>query len=691
MDDLNELLSAAQLVVFASLGAIAIAQWQRRRTVAAAWLAATFGTLGAVLVGARLLPEGGEGGTTLAVRVLIVGIILFPYLLYRFARTFTAPRRWVYAAANVVTAGLVAATFIVDLPATGEPRTTGVAIYIYVLALQWVSLCGLVTARLWRGGRAQPVVARMRMRLMGLAALGITSAIVISAFGPQGTDVGAEDIAGQVLSLVSGPLFLLGFSPPAVVRAWWRQRGAGKLLPAEMALMRATTPGEVGAIVLPEASELMGGGGALIATAAGEIVGRFALTEEAAAALAGRALSGDTGTDVLAVPIQSGVLAVQASPFTPFFGRDETELLTRVAALADLAITRTVLMEQERAATERLREAQALAHIGNWEWDVETDEIVWSEELFRIYGLEADGAAPTPAALLQFVHPEDRPGVSAELERMLDERPDSSVYEYRIVLPGGEERVVQTRGRIDVAEDGLVRRMVGTAQDITARAREEATRERFIANAAHELRTPLTSLLGFVQLLNEQESLPQQNRDIAHAAIARASDRLRTLVNNLLDLTKLQQGSVDVALERVDLEPLVDELLASTPPPPGYDVAFHREAVAAMTNKNRLEQVLVNLLTNAYRYGGPHIELELATTGGSVVIAVDDDGPGVEPDLVPHLFDAFTRGPMAGDVGGSGLGLAIAATTARVIGGSLTYERSRRGGARFVLELKSAT
>jgi signal transduction histidine kinase len=108
-----------------------------------------------------------------------------------------------------------------------------------------------------------------------------------------------------------------------------------------------------------------------------------------------------------------------------------------------------------------------------------------------------------------------------------------------------------------------------------------------------------------------------------------------------------------------------------------------------MANADRLEQIIVNLLTNAYRYGGETVVMEAAQGDSDVQIAVSDNGDGVDAELVPHLFEPFTRGAKSSDVGGSGLGLTIAQRLARAGGGDLCYEPAG-GGARFVVHLPRA-
>ena len=127
----------------------------------------------------------------------------------------------------------------------------------------------------------------------------------------------------------------------------------------------------------------------------------------------------------------------------------------------------------------------------------------------------------------------------------------------------------------------------------------------------------------------------------------------------------------------------------STPPPAGksVEVLVTGEPVA-LADRHRLDQVISNLLTNAYRYGGPKIRMEACEKNGSVVVSVTDDGEGIESGLLTNLFDPFTRGAASSEVGGSGLGLAIVKMLVDASGGEIWHEPERPHGTRFNVRLK---
>jgi PAS domain S-box-containing protein len=444
----------------------------------------------------------------------------------------------------------------------------------------------------------------------------------------------------------------------------------------------------------------MGGRGAVLVGDGGTVIEAHKLDDGAARELAEWVSSHDAASvpgrpffhgSRLGVTLRSGWLGVEASVYTPFFGREEMEMMHGLGLLTELALARADLLQRERQSNAQLIEAQRVAHMGSWEWDLADNNITWSEELYRIFGLDPREYEPTFESFISLVHPDDRSIVEA-MDGDADSGQDSFTHVYRIVRPSGETIFVQASGKVILDDAGQTTKMIGTAQDITERKEQESYRERFIANAAHELRTPLTSLLGLTELLSRSRHRMTEDRvAMAFEAAVRSGQRLSLLVDNLLDLSKLQQGAVQINPEPVDIGPLSRGLLESASVPAGASVAVEvDDDLVALADPVRLDQVLQNLFTNAFRYGGPEIVLEGTSAGADVVISVSDNGPGVEQELVPHLFDPFARGSGSSEVGGSGLGLAIVRMLVDASGGDIWYENGRAGGARFCIRLPKA-
>jgi GAF domain-containing protein len=221
-----------------------------------------------------------------------------------------------------------------------------------------------------------------------------------------------------------------------------------------------------------------------------------------------------------------------------------------------------------------------------------------------------------------------------------------------------------------------------------ARVYEEAVqleqlKQNFVAIASHELRTPATSVYGALVTLVERRDLPPETREQLLVLAYEQSDRLRRLLEQLLDLSRLDAAAIHVTPSPVALQAAIGEIAAQSLAPEVQIRVDVAPDLAVLADPLVLDRVLSNLLVNAARYGAPPIVVTAARTDRHVRIAVEDAGPGVPAELRPRLFERFARG---GDDRGSGLGLAIARAYARAHGGDLVYE-PLDGGTRFELIL----
>jgi signal transduction histidine kinase len=237
-------------------------------------------------------------------------------------------------------------------------------------------------------------------------------------------------------------------------------------------------------------------------------------------------------------------------------------------------------------------------------------------------------------------------------------------------------------------DSGAPTRMVGTAQDITDQRRAEETLRRFIANASHELRTPLTTVWGYAEALARNgRDLPPDVFDEFLATLGREGKRARHLLENLLDLSRAEQGHRESPPEPEPLAAAARRVIETVPPPAGTTVeVLAPDDVLVPIDGESLERILVNLLTNAYKYGGSQVRVDGRSQDDEVRVAVADDGPGVPAEAIAELFEPFTRGPGAPGMG-SGLGLAITRGLVESFGGKISYEPGEPSGARFEIAL----
>jgi two-component system, OmpR family, sensor kinase len=248
--------------------------------------------------------------------------------------------------------------------------------------------------------------------------------------------------------------------------------------------------------------------------------------------------------------------------------------------------------------------------------------------------------------------------------------------------------VPQPTAEDEVSE--LSRTLQGMLHELDS-AREETeamlTRQRqFVADASHELRTPLTSVLANLELL--AESLRGDQGDAARSAL-RSSQRMRRLVADLLLLARTDVGRV-VPREPCDLAQVVVEAAAELGPVSDeHDIVLDVQPAVVEASRDEIHRLTINLLENALRHtpAGTQISVRTSSAGDQAMLVVQDNGPGVPPELAPRLFERFVRG--AGDRGGSfGLGLAIVRAVAESHGGTVTLESVQEGsGARFVVRL----
>lgn len=377
----------------------------------------------------------------------------------------------------------------------------------------------------------------------------------------------------------------------------------------------------------------------------------------------------------------------------------------RVLGFYVLVTDVTPRVEAQRA----MDEAQALAHLGSWSLLVATGEVQWSDELYRIVGVDPDATQLDVDTLSRLVHPEDLQRVMGNIE---DATRTGSPYTiaYRVVRPDGEVRDVLSQGRPVLDADGEVVRLSGTLQDVTeanrtsrelARINAELVRANevnadVIAMLGHDIRTPLTATAGFLQLLGDEwdRFTDERRRDLV--ARARASTtRLAAMVERILALATVDSGTVATVPSDVDLGQAVSGVLADL----GWAerVRLHDDTddtddARARVDTVHLTQILTNLVGNAFRYGAEPVTVGLSAAGDHLVVSVSDAGAGVPAERVGQLFSRFARtGSRQDEARGTGFGLYVSAELARANGGSLRYEPPRGDAPhRFVLCLPRA-
>jgi PAS domain S-box-containing protein len=321
--------------------------------------------------------------------------------------------------------------------------------------------------------------------------------------------------------------------------------------------------------------------------------------------------------------------------------------------------------------------------------------ISWNKGAERIYGYTADEVIGQPISI---IIPADRPDELPAILRRLGRGERIDHYLTKRARKNGE--IIEVSVTISPVQDenGKIIGASAIGRDVTSqqKAVKEAIRlrEEFISVAAHELRSPLTTVYARLQLVERRlarKDLQPADLERDITLVRKAADRLKTLIDRLLDVSRIKSGQLQLERERTDVAAMIESVASMLAETSGRQINVqasdspdnHRADVDAV----RVEEVVTNLIDNAVKYSpkGTAIDVELASTPDAVRIAVRDRGPGIAADERTRIFEPFHRTSTTAP--GVGLGLHIAKEIVELHGGTLGVEAPVDGGSRFVVTI----
>ena len=387
------------------------------------------------------------------------------------------------------------------------------------------------------------------------------------------------------------------------------------------------------------------------------------------------------------------------------------------------------LQEQQDRRVESealLNEAQHIARVGSWELDLLGGELFWSDEIFNLFELDKAKFGATYEAFLNAVHPDDRDDVNAAYTRSLEDRTPYTIT-HRLQMNDG--RIVWVEERCNTDFDGGGKPLIsrGTVQDITERklveeqleelnadlearveqrtaemkaARDEAERSNvakseFLSRMSHELRTPMNAILGFAQLLELDGAGFDEGQRGNVKEILGAGYHLLNLINEVLDLAKIESGKMEVSMDEVSVDDVLRQCISLI----GSDAKVRQLSLVDHVSGNgytvhadftRLKQVFLNLFSNAVKYNR---EQGSITVNGEIIgkqrlrISIADTGEGLSKDDIAKLFMPFERLNNINNIEGVGIGLVITKHLLELMGGTIGVKSVPGKGSVFWLEL----
>lgn len=399
----------------------------------------------------------------------------------------------------------------------------------------------------------------------------------------------------------------------------------------------------------------------------------------------------------------------------PFF--DNGKCIRLFGVFQDISHQKAVEDELRSARQHAIQNSLRLqlAHdgmgMGVWEWNLVTDQLLWDDWMYSIYGIDEQHFSGAYNAWVNSVHPDDIDDAQRLLAKAISETGNYDT-EFRVVLPNGKIRHIKANAAVVKDETGAPTKVIGVNYDITekvqtmevleqAKQKAEAATEAksdFLANMSHEIRTPMNAILGGLQLLGNADLNDKYKSILQNAAFSAQS--LLTIINDILDYSKIESNKLELELAPFALKEVVESVQYDLQPLISHkgielNVITDKQFVDGwMGDIVRVKQILLNIASNAVKFtheGSVDIYIRTAQYKDTeaILIEVKDTGIGMSEEMCKRIFERFTQADTSTTrkFGGTGLGMSITLNLVNLMGGELTIESAVNKGTKIQVAL----
>lgn len=362
-----------------------------------------------------------------------------------------------------------------------------------------------------------------------------------------------------------------------------------------------------------------------------------------------------------------------------------------------------------------IREAEAIANMGQWEWVIGNDEIFFSEQLYTIFGFDFEKDKPTLDSLNDMIHEDDDGRMMQVFQRAIIEQNNYDM-DFRIQRHDGQTRFIKCEGRCRADHEDDVIALYGVMHDVTDAMKRErdlvkakesvekayAAKTQFLANMSHELRTPLNAVIGFSEMMERQLLGPLGNEKYLDyiSGIRKSGEHLLALISDILDMSKIEAGKYDLSLEDFNIAKtarLAVHMVEGRALNDNVKIIVNVESdkINVIADRRAVMQIMLNLLSNAVKFSnnGGSVTLNLTQDNDSIFLEVSDNGIGIPSHKLSTIMEPFEQveNDYSREYEGTGLGLSITKELIEIHGGTINIVSTLSVGTEVLVKLPKKT